>query len=162
MENFPCFLLSPDVVSFPEKEDGPLSSQPRDLLPASTSEKGGKRKGPGGHPFLDEISPAARAHLGEALAAVNRTVRLGLKGDPSLAAAGSAGGSEVLGGHGPRSCGRHGRPCSAGPRSGSQLRVELLLTGGKGELIAALLHTRILSSYMVSLSLTRSPFSWVV
>ena len=36
------------------------------------------------------------AHLGEALAAINRTVGLGLKGDPSLAAAGSAGGSEVL------------------------------------------------------------------
>jgi len=79
------------------------------------------------------------AHLVEALAAVNRTVGLGLKGDPGLAAAGSAGGSEVLtGATGRVLAGVTAGLAALGLVLEAALRVELLLTGGKGELVAAL------------------------
>ena len=79
------------------------------------------------------------AHLGEALAAVDRTVGLRLEGDTSLAAAGSAGSGEVLTG----AAGRVLAGVTAGLAAlrlilEAALRVELLLTGGKGELVAAL------------------------
>ena len=66
------------------------------------------------------VQLALLTHLGEALAAIDRTVGLGLKGNLGLAAAGSANSGEVLGDRGQRSCERHGRPCSAGARSGSR------------------------------------------
>ena len=44
------------------------------------------------------VQLALLTHLGEALAAIDRTVGLGLKGNLGLAAAGSAGGGEVLAG----------------------------------------------------------------
>ena len=79
------------------------------------------------------------ANLGEAVAAVNRTIALGLKRNLGLATASSAGsGKELTGSAGSILAG-----CTAGlallglvlEAAGS---VELLLTGGENELLAAL------------------------
>ena len=79
------------------------------------------------------------AHLGEALAAVHRTVRLGLEGNLGLAAASSANSSEILAG----AAGGVLASITAGLAAlrlvlEAALSVELLLTGGEHELLAAL------------------------
>ena len=82
---------------------------------------------------------SALAHLGEALAAVDRTVRLGLEGNLGLAAAGSANSGEILTG----AAGGVLASITAGLAAlglvlEAALSVELLLTGGEHELVAAL------------------------
>jgi len=79
------------------------------------------------------------AHLGEALAAVDGTIALGLKGNPSLAAAGSADSGEVLPGTtGSGLAGVTAGLAALGLVLEAALSVELLLTSGKHELLAAL------------------------
>jgi hypothetical protein len=80
------------------------------------------------------------AHLGKALAAVDRTVGLGLEGNASLAAAGSAHSGEILAG----AAGGVLASITAGLAAlglvlEAALCIELLLTGGEHELLAALL-----------------------
>jgi len=79
------------------------------------------------------------SHLGEAVAAVNRTIALGLKGHAGLAAASCAGSGEVLTG----TTGSILASVTAGLAAlglvlEAALSVELLLTGGEHELVAAL------------------------
>ena len=83
---------------------------------------------------------ALLAHLSEAIAAVNRTIALGLKRNLGLAAAGSAGSGEVLTGT--------ASSVLASVTAGlaalrlvleTTLCVELLLTCGENELLTALL-----------------------
>ena len=87
--------------------------------------------------FLGELALAA--HLSEALAAVHRTVGLGLEGHLGLAAAAAAGGGEELTG----TTGIVLTSVAAGLAAlglvlEAALSVELLLTGGENELVAAL------------------------
>ena len=83
---------------------------------------------------------ALLAHLGKALAAVNRTIALGLKGNPSLAAAVGANRSEVLAGTaGSVLAGVTAGLAALGLVLEATLRIELLLTGGEHELLTALL-----------------------
>ena len=77
------------------------------------------------------------SHTSKALAAVNRSVRLGLKGNFRLAAAGSAGSGEVLSG----ATGSILASITAGLAAlglilEASLGIELLLTGSKNELRA--------------------------
>jgi len=97
------------------------------------------REAPLGALFSWQISALLLTHLGEAVAAVNRTVRLGLEGNLGLAAAGSADSGEVLA--------RAAGGVLAGVTASlaalrlvleAALGVKLLLTGGKHELLAAL------------------------
>ena len=79
------------------------------------------------------------AHLGEALAAVDGTVGLGLEGNLGLAAASSTSGGEVL----TRTAGSGLAGVTAslaalGLVLEAALSVELLLTGGEHELVATL------------------------
>jgi len=85
------------------------------------------------------VLSALLAHLGEALAAVDGAVRLRLKGNLRLAAAGSANSGEVLTG----TAGGVLAGIAAGLAAlrlvlEAALSVELLLTGGEHELLAAL------------------------
>jgi hypothetical protein len=78
------------------------------------------------------------AHLSEALATINRTVRLGLKRNLCLATAGSANSSEIL----PRATGGSLAGIAAGFAAlrlvlETALSVKLLLAGGEYELLAA-------------------------
>jgi hypothetical protein len=82
---------------------------------------------------------ALLSHLSKALAAVDGTIGLGLKGNLGLAAAGSTGSSKEL----PGTAGRVLAGVTAGLAAlglilEAALSVELLLTGGKNELFAAL------------------------
>jgi hypothetical protein len=82
---------------------------------------------------------ALAAHLSEALAAVHRTVGLGLEGNLGLAAAAGTGSSEELTG----TTGAVLASVTAGLAAlglvlEAALSVELLLTGGEHELVAAL------------------------
>ena len=88
---------------------------------------------------VDVEGSAVLAHLSEAVAAIHRTIGLGLEGNLGLAAAGSAHSGEVL-------TGTTGRVL-AGVAAGlaalglvleAALCVELLLTGGENELVATL------------------------
>ena len=82
---------------------------------------------------------AVGAHLSEALAAVHRTVGLGLEGNLRLTAATSAGSSEELtGATGVVLAGITAGLAALGLVLEAALCVELLLTGGEHELIAAL------------------------
>jgi hypothetical protein len=79
------------------------------------------------------------SHLRKALAAVDGTVRLGLEGNLGFAAAGSANSGKELA----RAAGGVLASVTAGLAAlglvlEAALRVELLLTGGKNELFAAL------------------------
>ena len=79
------------------------------------------------------------AHFCEAFAAIHRTVRLGLKGYPCLAAAGSAHSGEIL----TRAAGCiltcvTARLAALGLVLEAALCIEFLLTGGEHEIIAAL------------------------
>jgi hypothetical protein len=79
------------------------------------------------------------AHFGKALAAVDRTVRLGLERNLRLAAAGSANSGEILAG----TAGSVLASIPAGLAAlglilEAALCVELLFTGGEHELLAAL------------------------
>ena len=80
------------------------------------------------------------AHLCKAIAAVNRTIALGLKRNLGLATAGSAGSGEVLTG----TAGSVLASITAGLAAlglvlEATLSIELLLTGGENELLTALL-----------------------
>ena len=86
------------------------------------------------------VQLALLTHFGEALAAIDRTVGLGLKGNTSLAAAGSAGRGEVLSGA--------TSGVLAGVAAGlaalrlvleASLCVEFLLTSGESKLLATFL-----------------------
>ena len=79
------------------------------------------------------------SHLGKALAAVNRAIRLGFEGNLCLAAACCAGRSEELAGTTGcvLACVAAGL-AALGLVLESALCVEFLLTGGKNKLIAAL------------------------
>ena len=99
------------------------------------------------------------AHLGEALAAIDGTVGLGLERHPSLAAAGSAHSGEILtGAAGGILAGVTAGLAALGLVLEAALGVELLLTGGKGELVTALFaYQDLVFVHLVSLSLTRYP-----
>jgi len=88
--------------------------------------------------FIGEWSALA-AHLGEALATIDRTVRLRLKGNLGLAATGGADSGEILAGT--TSSGLAG--IAAGLATlrlilEPALSIEFLLTGGEHELLATL------------------------
>ena len=79
-------------------------------------------------------------HTGEALAAINRTVGLGLEGNLRLAAASSAGSGKILAGT--AGCGLAGIPAGLAALRlilEAALRIELLLASGEHELLAAFL-----------------------
>ena len=79
------------------------------------------------------------AHLSEALAAVDGTIGLGLEGNTSLAAAGSADSGEVLTGTASSVLASVTAGLAAlGLVLEAALSVELLLTSGEHELLAAL------------------------
>ena len=87
----------------------------------------------------DLISLLDDDDLGEAVAAVNGAVALGLEGHLGLAAAGSAGSSEQLaGGAGSVLAGSTASLALLGLVLEAAGSVELLLTGGENELLAAL------------------------
>ena len=87
--------------------------------------------------FAGELAVAA--HLSEALAAVHRTVRLGLKGHLGLSATAGAGGGEVLtGAAGGVLAGVTAGLAALGLVLEAALCVELLLTGSENEFVAAL------------------------
>ena len=78
-------------------------------------------------------------HLGKALAAVNRAVGFGLKGNLRLTATSGAGGGEVLTGTTGGSLASVAAGLAAlGLILEAALSVELLLTGGEHELLATL------------------------
>jgi hypothetical protein len=103
------------------------------------SKKAGKsRDFPAFYPTLDES--LAGTHLCEALAAVDGTIRLRLKGHASLTAAGSAGSREILTGTAGRVlAGDTAGLAALGLILEALLGVKLLLTGGEHELLAAFL-----------------------
>ena len=83
------------------------------------------------------VQLALLTHLGEALAAIDRTVGLGLKGNLGLAAAGSANSGEVLAG----TAGSVLASVTAGLAAlglilEALFRIEFLLTGGENEFLA--------------------------
>ena len=85
------------------------------------------------------LKSALLTHLGEAVAAIDRTVRLGLEGHLGLAAAGSADSGEVLtGATGRVLAGVTAGLAALGLVLEAALGIELLLTGGKGKLVDAL------------------------
>ena len=80
------------------------------------------------------------SHLGEAVAAVNRTIALGLEGHAGLAAASCAGSGEVLTGTtGSVLAGVAAGLAALGFVLEASLGIELLLTGGEHELRATFL-----------------------
>ena len=82
---------------------------------------------------------AVGTHLSEALAAENGTVGLGLEGNLSLAAATGAGsGEELTGATGGVLASITASLAALGLILEAALSVELLLTGGEHELVAAL------------------------
>ena len=82
---------------------------------------------------------AVLADLGEAVAAVNRTIALGLKRNLGLATASSAGsGKELTGSAGSILAGSTASLALLGLVLETTGSVELLLTGGENELLAAL------------------------
>ena len=82
---------------------------------------------------------AVGTHLSEALAAENGTVGLGLEGNLCLATATSAGsGEELTGATGSILAGVTASLAALGLVLEAALCVELLLTGGEHELVAAL------------------------
>jgi hypothetical protein len=85
------------------------------------------------------IHSALSSHLRKALAAVHRTVGLGLEGNASLAAAGSAGSSEVLTGTtGSILASVAASLAALGLVLEAALGIEFLLAGSENELFAAL------------------------
>ena len=85
------------------------------------------------------VQLALLTHLGEALAAIDRTVGLGLKGPLGPAAAGSAGSGEILAGAtGSGLAGVTAGLAALGLVLEAALSIELLLTSGEHELLATL------------------------
>ena len=83
---------------------------------------------------------AVLLHLGKALAAVHRTVGLGLKGNTSfLAASGAGSGEELSGATGSVLAGITARLAALGLILEASLRVEFLLTGSEHKFSAAVL-----------------------
>ena len=82
---------------------------------------------------------AVLAHLSEAVAAIHRTIGLGLEGNLGLAAAGSANSSEILTGTaGSVLAGVAAGFAALGLILEAALCIEFLLTGGENELLATL------------------------
>ena len=111
-----------------------------------------------------------RLDLGEAIAAVDRTVRLGLKRHTSLAAASGTGSREVLTGAASGVLASVAAGLAAlGLVLEAALRIKLLLTGGENELVAALfayqglvlVHLLILSLILPLGLILRSAFAVV-
>ena len=99
-----------------------------------------KRERPYGRSLCCSYILAVLAHLGEAIAAVNRTIALGLKRHAGLATAGSAGsGEELTGATGGVLASITAGLAALGLVLETALGVELLLTGGENELVTALL-----------------------
>lgn len=98
----------------------------------------------------------AFAHTSEALAAVNRTIGLGLEGDLRLTAASSASGSEVLtGATSSVLAGIAAGLAALGLVLEATLSVELLLTGSEHELLATFLaYECLVFKHDITLSLT--------
>ena len=87
--------------------------------------------------FLWELTLVA--HLSEALAAVNGTIGLGLEGNLCLTAAtGASSGEELTGATGAVLAGITAGLAALGLVLEAALCVELLLTGGENEFVAAL------------------------
>ena len=85
------------------------------------------------------VQLALLTHLGEALAAIDRTVALGLEGHTGLAAAGSAGsGEELPGAAGGVLASVAASLAALGLVLEAALSIELLLTSGEHELLATL------------------------
>ena len=81
---------------------------------------------------------ALLSHASEAIAAVNRTIGLGLKGNLSLAAAGSASsGEELTGATGSSLASIAAGLAALGLILETTLGIELLLAGGKNEFFTA-------------------------
>jgi hypothetical protein len=78
-------------------------------------------------------------HLGEALATINGTIGLGLEGNLCLAAAGGAGGGEILAGAaGSSLAGIAAALAALGLILEAALCIELLLTRGEHKVLATL------------------------
>ena len=109
----------------------------------------------------ERITALLLTHAGEALAAVNGTVGLGLKRNPGLTAAGSAGSGEILTGAAGRSlAGVAAGLAALGLVLETALRVELLLTAVNTNSLPHSLYTKVLSSYMIlTLSLKRKIYA---
>ena len=105
---------------------------------------------------------ALLAHLSEAVAAVNGTIRLGLEGNLSLTTAGGAGGGEELtGATGGVLASIAAGLAALGLVLEAALSLELLLTGSEGELVAALFTGQnLVFVHGISLSLTRAQVLW--
>ena len=94
--------------------------------------------------FLYQISVwgkelAVLAHLGKAVAAIHRTIGLGLEGNLGLAAAGSADSGEILTGTAGSILARITAGLAAlGLVLEAALSIELLLTGGENEFLTTL------------------------
>ena len=94
--------------------------------------------------FLYQISVwgkelAVLAHLGKAVAAIHRTIGLGLEGNLGLAAAGSADSGEILTGTAGSVLARITAGLAAlGLVLEAALSIELLLTGGENEFLTTL------------------------
>ena len=111
------------------------------LLPDAEKERPAKQ----GRSFVQETKTGNSflslllAHLSEALAAIHGTVRLRLEGNLSFAAAGSANsGEELTGATGSVLASVAAGLAALGLVLEAALSVELLLTGGEHELVAAL------------------------
>jgi hypothetical protein len=91
------------------------------------------------HTDMTDRWSAVRAHLGEAIAAINGTIGLGLEGNPGLTAAVGADSGEILA----RTTGGVLASVTAGLAAlglvlEAALCIKLLLTGGKYELVTTL------------------------
>jgi len=99
------------------------------------------------------------ADLCKALAAIDGTIGLGLKGDLRLAAAAGAHCGKIL--PGTAGSGLTGFPAGLAPLGlilEAPLSIELLLTGGKHELLATFFaHKRFVFVHVLTLSLIRRP-----
>ena len=107
---------------------------PHDVMLTGKQNKQGRSSCPAVH-----LQLTVSAHLSEALAAENRTVGLGLEGNLGLAAAtGASSGEELTGTAGSVLASITASLAALGLVLEAALCVELLLTGGEYELVAAL------------------------
>ena len=116
--------------------------------------------------FSWQISALLLTHLGEAVAAVNGTVRLGLERNLSLTTTGSAHRGKILTGAASSVlAGITAGLAALGLVLEAALGIELLLTSGEGELVATLFsYQDLVFVHGLSLSLTRCPnqFAWAI
>ena len=110
--------------------------------------------------WTGKVKLALLLHLSEALAAVDRTIALGFERNLSLAAAGSAGSSEVLAGTaGSILASVTASLAALGLILEAALSVEFLLTSGENELVTALFaHQSLIFVHVFALSLDRKRY----